>query len=84
MEKNDIPKNMVIMMNKQELKKELSRSVNGAGMMTFSDVMRFLGRSKEYTRLFLKDMDSFGGERKGKLYFVGDVADKIIERTRMG
>lgn len=72
------------MMNRTELKRELSQSVNGAGMMTFSEVMHFLGRSKEYTRCFLQDVDSFGGERKGRLFYVGDIADKLIDGTRMG
>lgn len=65
-------------MNKAELKRELSQSVNGAGMMTVSDVQKFLGRSREYTRQFLLDVDSIG-EHKGRLFFVGDIADRIME-----
>ena len=66
------------MMNKAQLKRELSQSVNGAGMMTMEEVQRFLGRSREYTRQFLKEVDSIG-QHKGRMFYVGDIAEKIME-----
>ena len=66
-------------MTKAELKRDLSASVNGASMMTAGDVQRFLGRGRTFTTSFLRGVESFGGERKGKLYFVGDIAERIME-----
>jgi len=71
-------------MNKKDLKEALKTSAGGSSMMTTAQVMEFLGRGKTFTQGFLKGVDYYGGDRRGKMYFIGDIADKILENTRMG
>lgn len=68
-------------MNKKELTVALTASAGGAGMLTAAQVAAFLGRGRTFTTEFLRGVDFFqesGIGRKGKLYYVGDIADKII------
>lgn len=69
-------------MEKKELKKALSQSANGAMMMTPSDLCRFLGKSPEYVRRLMYGTDHIG-TGKSKMYFVGDIADRLIEARRI-
>lgn len=71
------------MMNKAQLKRDLSASVNGAGMMRPKDVQKFLGCCKETARKWLMDVDATG-EFKGKMYSVDDIADKLMKSRIIG
>ena len=74
-------------MNKQELTRALTASAGGAGMLTAGQVAAFLGRGRTFTTEFLRGVDFFqdsGAGRKGKLYFVGDIADRIIAGKYLG
>lgn len=65
-------------MNKAQLKRDLSASVGGAGVMSAAQVGRFLGYKATATKAFLRGMDHFGNG-KGKRYSCDDVAAKIME-----
>ena len=71
------------MMNKAQLKRDLSASVNGAGMMRPKDVQKFLGYCKSKTSDWLSDVDATG-KFKGKLYSVDDIADKLMKERIVG
>lgn len=74
-------------MNKKELTAALTASAGGAGMITTAQVADFLGRGRTFTTEFLRGVDFFqesGVGRKGKLYFVGDIADRIISGKYSG
>lgn len=70
------------MMTKSDLKRDLKQSVGGASMMTMTDLQRYLGKGKTFTRDFVNGMDYFGGDRKGKMYHVDDVAERLLEIRR--
>lgn len=74
-------------MNKQDLTKALTASAGGAGMVSTKQVAEFLGRGRSFTTEFLRGVDFFqdsGSGAKGKLYFVGDIADRIIAGKYLG
>ena len=69
-------------MDKKELKAALSHSAKGAMMMTPSDIAVFLGKSPEYVRRLMYGTEHIGTGRS-KMYFVGDIADRLIEMRRV-
>ena len=65
-------------MDKQSLMRAMQQSNDGAGLLTVTQIARFRGEHVNSTTKFLKGMD-FTTEGKKKLYFVGDVASRMIE-----
>ena len=65
-------------MDKKQLKRDLSASVNGAGVMSPAEVGRFLGFGPTATKSWLRDLEHFGSGR-GKRYTCEDIATKIME-----
>lgn len=70
-------------MEKGELKRALTASVNGAELMTPKQLGRFLGKEKDYVRDFCRGMDCIGSGR-GKMYFVGDIAERLMSLRTLG
>ena len=69
-------------MTKTQLKKDLSASVGGAGVMSPAEVGRFLGFGPTATKNWLRGLDHFGSGR-GKRYTCDDIATKIMEERRL-
>ena len=70
-------------MDKKQLKKDLSASVGGAGVMSPAEVGRFLGFGATATKTWLRGLDHFGSGR-GKRYSCDDIAAKIMEERTVG
>ncbi len=69
-------------MTKTQLKKDLSASVGGAGVMSPAEVGRFLGLGATATKSWLKGLEHFGSGR-GKRYSCDDIAAKIMDERRL-
>lgn len=70
-------------MNRTDLKRALSATANGAEMMTPKQIGQFLGKERDYVREFCRDLDRIG-TGKGMMFFVGDIADKLMEQRIPG
>ena len=68
-------------MTKQELIRDMERKFPGCGLLSTVQVAQYRGVSRWRAQAFLQGMEHAGYERK-RLYFVGDVADKILEERR--
>lgn len=69
-------------MDKAQLKKDLSASVGGAGVMSPAEVGRFLGFGSTATKNWLRGLECFGSGR-GKRYTCDDIARRIIEERKI-
>ena len=67
-------------MTKKELERELKNYNRGSCLITMTIVMSFLGKGQTYTRELLRGLDSVGAGRN-KMYYVGDVVDRILQRV---
>lgn len=63
-------------MNKQDIVKSLRKQANGADFVTKAQVSRTLGIDRHTAARYLEGLDRIDG----KLYFVGDVAARILQR----
>lgn len=70
-------------MTKTQLKRDLSASVGGAGVMSPAEVGRFLGFGATATKSWLKGLEHFGSGR-GKRYSCDDIAAKIMSERTVG
>jgi len=65
-------------MDKQTLIRNMQQSCGGAGFLSVKQIAAYRGEHVNTTTKFLKGME-YVSEGKKKLYFVGDVAERILE-----
>jgi len=70
-------------MNKQELMRAMTQANNGAGLLTIKQIAQFRGEHINTTAKFLKGLEYLPSGKK-KLYYVGDVANRILEHRVIG
>lgn len=66
-------------MERQELIRAMRQSVNGASFINNQEICNFLGVAN---RARVKDAYLRGLPRVGRLYFIPDVAGRIIEKSQ--
>lgn len=67
-------------MDKQTLIRDMKQSFNGAGLLTPTQIALYVGLKWEATRRFLEGIE-YASQGKKKLHFVGDVAQRILDRS---
>lgn len=70
-------------MDKQKLVRSMQQSAGGAGLLTVTQIAAFRGEHVNSTTKFLEGLE-YTTTGKKKLYFVGDVADRILEHRVLG
>lgn len=68
-------------MTKTEIRKSLATAA-GSEFPTISEISRYMGVSRQSVRNLLDGLDFFQ-QGKRKRYFVGDVADRIMQNRGM-
>ena len=72
-------------MTKRDIQNSM-RQMAGADFVTISDISRCLGKSREYVRTQITaGLEYIGSDSetcRSKRYFVGDVADRIMQIKR--
>lgn len=69
-------------MDKQTVAREMKSYVNGSSYITVPKLARHLGKRKEYAYEIVNGLDKIPGAERGTMYFIPDVAERIIERSR--
>ena len=68
-------------MNKQDLKRELKVYSRGSTFINLSQIGRCLGWGSDRTRELMADCEHLPG--RAHLYYIGDVADRIMAQREM-
>jgi hypothetical protein len=69
-------------MERQELIRAMQQANNGAGLLTIKQIAQFRGEHINTTAKFLKGLEYLPSGKK-KLYYVGDVASRIMEKRNI-
>lgn len=70
-------------MDKQSLMRAMTQANDGAALLTVAQIAKFRGEHANTTSRFLKGLE-YTTEGKKRLYFVGDVANRILEHRVIG
>lgn len=67
-------------MQLKDIKRELSSAAGGAGMITKSQLLRYMGRSihSRSSKTYLEGLEAVDG----KYYFISDVAKRLYMRQQ--
>lgn len=59
------------------------QSAGGAALLTPKQIATALGKSPDFVAKFTADLDHVG-KGKGKMFFVGDIAEKLVRNKIPG
>ena len=65
-------------MDKQSLIRDMKQTFEGAGLLTPTQIAKWRGMKWEATNKFLDGLE-YTTQGKKKLYFVGDIAQRMID-----